>query len=321
MPEFAVITGFLGQTKDRFHVYNEQKTLEERLIDAAAIPGYTGVEVVHPYEANDAEELKRLLTKHELRLAAINVNIKGEPDFMNGSITSPSAEIRSKAVGFIKEAKEFAVAVSAPRVTCCPLADGYEFPFQVDYHTAWRRLCDGFGEAARYVPEMPLFIEYKPKETRGQCYVNRAADTICMLRDIGEPGLGITMDYGHSLYAGENPARALSMLHDSGFAYYIHINDNDKTWDWDYFCGSYTLIEYIEFLFYLKRLGYDDFLTSDTQPTRLDQKRTFELNARITGKIWSLLDRIGVDEIARKISNPDYLDTWRFIEEDILSLK
>ena len=38
-------------------------------------------------------------------------------------------------------------------------------------------------------------------------------------------------------------------------------------------------MEYVEFLYYLKKDGYNDYLTSDTSPTRWDIKGTFEANS------------------------------------------
>jgi len=92
-----------------------------------------GVEIVYPYEVNDPIETREALNKHKLNIAAINVNVKAEPEFRNGGLTSHNKEVRNKAVRFIKDAKDFAGAVGANKVTCCPLGDGYEFAFQNDY--------------------------------------------------------------------------------------------------------------------------------------------------------------------------------------------
>ena len=317
MPKYSIITGFLGQTKDRFHTYNDQQDLDAKLETVTQIPGYTGVEVVYPYETKDPAILKELLAKHKLEVSAINVNVKGEPEFVSGGITSPKREVREKAISFIKEAKDFAAAVGVDRVTCCPLGDGFEFPFQTDYRQGWKYLCDAFGEGAAHRPDVILHIEYKPKETRRKCFIARAADALCLIHETGVKNLGVTIDYGHSIYADEHPAEALSLLHHSGYPYYIHINDNDKSWDWDFFTGSHTLLDYIEFVWYMKQLGYDDYVTSDTHPTRWDMKRMFEINARLTEKIWKLLDRVGMDEVRALVDNEDYPTTWRFIEERI----
>ncbi len=321
MPKFAVITSFLGRTKDRFHEYNEVKTLEEKFALLKAIEGTSGVEVVYPYEVADPPKTRELAARHGIAFAAINANVKAEPEFRNGGLTSPEPAVRAKAVRFIKEAKDFAEAVGADKVTCCPLADGYEFSFQSDYAAAWKRLAETFGEAAAYKPSIPLFIEYKPSETRGTCFLANAARTLLLIRDIGARGLGVTIDFGHATYGGANPAEDLVLLAESGHPYYVHINDNDGKWDWDYFCGTKHLVEYAEFLWYLRHYDYRDFLTSDTSPTRWDVRGTFEANNRITRKIWATLDRMEAEGFRKLLAAGDYLATWKFIEERLFGLR
>jgi len=321
MPDIAIITTFLGQTRDRFHAYNQPATLAQKFDMVAGIDGCDGVEIVYPYEVNDPAETKELLNERGLNVAAVNVNVKGEPEFISGGLSSPDAAVRRKAIGLIKDAKDFAIQLGAPHVTCCPLADGFEFPFQTDYRTSWNHLCDSLAEAGDYrSDEMGLYIEYKPKETRRITYLPRAADVLYMLNRIRVPNMGVTMDYGHSIYAGENPSMTLCLLAESEYDYYVHINDNDKSWDWDYFCGSHTYLEYVEFVYYLKKLNYKKYLTSDTQPTRWDLIRMFEVNSRMTNRIWNLIDEIGTDEFEQVLTQTDYMDTWKFIEDRILKL-
>jgi xylose isomerase len=321
MLKMAIITGFLSKTKDRFHEYNKPLELEQKFKLMAEIDGYDGVEIVYPYEVSDAEMTKLLLTKHGLNVAAINVNVKAEPEFRNGGLTSHDKAVRDKAVAFIKEAKNFAAAVGADKVTCCPLGDGYEFSFQYDYAQTWKYLVETFGEAGSHNPEIPLFVEYKPSETRGHCFIDTAAKALCLLNDIQSKNMGVTLDFGHSMYGNENPAEAFVMLAESPYKCYVHINDNDGKWDWDYFCGTKHFLEYVEFIYYLKKYGYNDYLTSDTSPTRWDIKGTFEANSRLTNKIWQKLNRIGGRSLDRLIAKSNYLETWKYIEENIFGLK
>jgi xylose isomerase len=318
--KIGVITSFLSKTKDRFHEYNEEKTLQQRLEMVCNMEGIDGVEVVYPYEVSDADSLKKLIGQYDLHIAAINVNVKAEPEFRDGGLTSTRAEVRSKAVELIRKAKDFAKQVGADKVTCCPLADGYEFNFQINYSRAWKHLVESLAEAGSHLTEIPLFIEYKPSETRGRCFVSTAAKALCLLNDIAIEKMGITIDFGHSMYANENPAEAVTMVAESGFPYYIHINDNDARWDWDYMVGTKHLLDYVEFLYYLQEYQYDDYLTSDTSPTRWDIKGTFEMNARVTKKLWDLLSRLDKGELNRLIAGGDYLKTWQFIEREIFSL-
>ena len=78
----------------------------------------------------------------------------------------------------------------------------------------------------------------------------------------------------------------------SGFPYYVHINDNNGKWDWDLMAGTCNLWLYMEFLYYLKELGYDGWITSDTSPVRQDPLETFAFNVRITDRIWKWLDEV-----------------------------
>jgi len=321
MLKMGIITGFLSKTKDRFHEYNEPLDLEGKLELMTQIDGYNGVELVYPYEVNDPNVTKALLRKYSLNIAAVNVNVKAEPEFRNGGLTSHNKDVRAKAVRFIKEAKDFAAAAGADKVTCCPLGDGYEFSFQYDYAQTWSYLVKAFSEAGQHKPEIPLFIEYKPSETRGRCFIDSAAKTLCLLNDIQNRNIGVTLDFGHSIYGNEHPAEALALLAESPYKYYIHINDNDGKWDWDYFCGTKHFLEYVEFIYYLKKYGYQDYLTSDTSPTRWDIQGTFEANSRMTNKIWALLDRIDSNALEKLIAQDDYLKTWQFIESNIFSLK
>jgi len=61
MLKLAIITSFLSQTKDRFHLYNEPLDLEGKSALLSTIEGYSGAEIVHPYEVNDVKETKAAL--------------------------------------------------------------------------------------------------------------------------------------------------------------------------------------------------------------------------------------------------------------------
>ena len=317
----AVITGFLGKTNDRFRSYGAERELDEKFALLAGIDMIDGVEVVYPYEVPSAEDLKKLLKKHSLHIAAINANVKSEPDFLLGGLSSEKSEIRKKAVKIICDAKDYAEATGANKVQCCPLGDGYEFSFQQEYLRAWNFMMEGIAEAGSYKPEIPLFIEYKPNEIRGKCYIDSAAKILYMLEKIKNENIGVTLDFGHSMYGKENPAEALSLIAGSGFPYYIHINDNDGTWDWDYMVASKHFLEYIEFIYYLQEFEYNDYLTSDTSPTRMDPKETFEANARWTNKIWKIVKECDRAKLKKLMRAGDYMQVWKFVENQFLLRK
>ncbi|MBE1427056.1 hypothetical protein H4684_003744 [Desulfomicrobium macestii] len=53
----------------------------------------------------------------------------------------------------------------------------------------------------------------------------------------------------------------------------------------DCFCDTKQYLEYVKLLHYLRRYGYNDYLTSDTSPAHGDIRRTFKANARLTNAV------------------------------------
>jgi len=133
--------------------------------------------------------------------------------------------------------------------------------------------------------------------------------------------LGVTLDFGHSMYGGSNPAEELALLHDSKLPYTSIINDNDAKWDWDYFAGSKHILAYAEFLYYLRKFGYDDYLTSDTSPTRFDIKGMFEANNRLTAKLLKVMESMENKGLGALIEAGEYMAIWKFLEENLFGLK
>lgn len=310
----AIITSFLGKLRDRFCEYQEPLSIEQKLEKMTRIPGVTGAEVVHPYEVDTVETMRSHLQRLKLAVSAINVNIKADPVFANGSLCSPEPAIRQKACEMIKAAKDYARALGADKVTCCPLSDGYDYPFHTDYRKAWRRMVEVVSEAAAYLPEITLFMEYKPSETRAHCILDSAAKALLLCDAVGNRNLGVTLDIGHSLYGGETPAEAVSHIAMSGFPYYVHINDNNGKWDWDLMAGTYNFWPYIEFLYYLKELGYDGWITSDSSPVRQDAIETFAFNVRITERIWNWLDQLDRERIGHHLDQHEFMPVLKMLE-------
>jgi xylose isomerase len=319
-PRYAIITSFLGKTRDRFSEYHEDRTIAEKLDLLSKIKGVSGIEIVYPYETPSPEELLLLLKKYNLEVAAINCNIKRESDFLSGSICSTNRATRKKAVDFIKGAKDYACSVKSDKVHCAPLNDGYDYIFQTDYTIAWKHLVEAFLEVSEYKPEIDLVIEYKESEPRAHCFVDSAAKALLLCREIGRTNVGVTIDFGHSLQRGETPAEELCLIAESGFPFYVHINDNNRKWDWDMITATHNFLGYVEFLFWLKQYDYKGFLSSDTAPCRLDISQTFEANIRITSKIWSLLENLNRSDFRKLIASGDYIKVLRKIEEDIYKL-
>jgi xylose isomerase len=315
----AIITGFMGKLKDRFCEYHEAKTPEEKIAAVAQVKGAQGVEIVYPYELEDIEGVKKALKKHGLGVAAVNVNIKGEPEFVKGSSSVNSKELRDKAIRFICESMDAAAELGIDKVTCCPLSDGYDYLFQVDYQQAWKNMVSTFKEAAKHRKDILLFLEYKGSETRVNCYLDTVAKTICMIHDIDEPNMGITIDVGHALLVGETVAESLCLAQSDGIHYYIHINDNNRKWDWDLIPATRNLWDYLEMFFYLKKFNYKGWVTSDMSPVRLDPIEAFERTIATTEKMIDIVNRLDSKKLLSMMREDKTLETLKWLEDHVLA--
>jgi xylose isomerase len=194
------------------------------------------------------------------------------------------------------------------------LSDGHDYAFHIHFGSAWERMVEVVKAAAGYRPEIALHLEYKPWETRSQNLLNSAAKTVLLCEAAGRDGLGVTVDIGHSTFGGETPAQSLMLVAACGYPYYVHTNDNNGRADWDLVAGSCNLWEYAEFLFYLKELGYEGWITSDVAPVRQDPAEIFALNARVTQRIWEWLDEVDREEIRQRLHRHDYMSVRKLME-------
>ena len=310
----AIICPFFGKLRDRFCDYGQELTVREKLERIAQVPGVTGVEIVYPHELTDLAAVKDALQQLHLSVSAINVNVKSDPQFVNGSITSPDADIRAQAVDYLCKAKDAAVELSADRITCCPLSDGYDYPFHIHYTSAWERMVEVVRQAASHRPEIVFHLEYKPFETRVHNLLSSAAKTIQLCQAAGGSNLGVTIDIGHSAFGGEPPADSLMQVVAAGLPFYIHTNDANGKLDWDLISGACNVWEFAEFLFYLKELDYDGWITADVAPFRQDAFEVFALNCRFTEQVWNWLGRMDRDTIRTCLHKHDFLTIRKMME-------
>ena len=313
----SVIIGFLGKTQDRFSEYQTPLTTREKLEHVAKIDGFDGVEMVFPYETGDPVETNKWMKELGLNWAAINVNVKKEAEFVAGSMSRSDEGIRERAVTMHKKAKDYAKAVGAPLVTCCPLSDGYDMLFQVDYQSAWKNLVDTFREAAAYLPEIPLFIEPKYSETRVHCHIDSTAKALLLLKEIGNPNMGITLDMGHSLQSQENPAQMFVTTLESGFDVYVHTNDNDTKADWDLIGAARHFLHYIELMFYAREYKYNKYFTTDASPRIFDRVEFFNRHSEVTKGAWELAGKLDRAKYRELMAKEDWNQLMHLVNKEI----
>ena len=320
MFQYSVILGNVGQCSDRYMTcgYGRPFELPELFERVASIPGVTGIEYIGNWHLSDktVHQIAELQKQYGFRAVAIIPDHFGTPIWSKGAFTAPDAKVRKAAVEETVRMAELAREIGCPMLSLWNGQDGYDYPLQADYTDAARWLADGLGECCARIPDQKISLEYKPKEPRNHCFLPNVWAALTLIAESGAKNMGVTIDVGHSLEAYENVSEAACAAMSRGRLFHFHMNDNWRLWDDDMIAGSVHTIEFIELFYWLRKLGYSGYISTDQYPYRENSRdavaqtvkwmQTFE---KITERIDSqqmqeLLDRndaVASNELLRRL--------------------
>jgi xylose isomerase len=287
----------MGRQADRFHEYQLARDLPQRLEMVKRVQGVDGIEIVYPQDFADPKQTVAMVRDAGLPVSAVNLIVKSEKKWQSGSFTSTDPQLRADAVANMKSAMDLAAELDAWMITCCPLIDGHNYSFQVDYLKQWRWLEEGIAEAARYRSDVRISLEYKLNESRNYVILGDVGRTLYLCERLGLPHVGVTMDVGHALMAKETPAEAMCLAAQAERLFYVHFNDNGREWDWDMLPGSVNLWDLVEMTYYLDRLNWEGWLAYDVLTRDGDPVETMSATIAIVQVAEALLDKLGREEL------------------------
>ena len=314
MNKLAVITAFLGGVKNRYMTYQPERTIGEKLALAAQIERLDGLELCYPADFEDVPLLRQLLDDYGFGVASVNVRSRRTGRWLRGAFTSASAQERAEVIADFARAIDLAADLGSPRISTCPLNDGHDYVFELNYLDAYRYAEETFAAICAHDPQIKVCIEYKWNDPRTRCLFASAGETLSFCQSVGAENLGVTLDLGHALLAGERPAQSVALLARADKLFYVHLNDNDRNWDWDMIPGAFNVWDTVEFFYYLQEVGYaDDWYAYDVMSKEIDTVETFSVATRLTRKLEALASRIDRAQMAEILAarNParalDYL--------------
>jgi xylose isomerase len=310
MNKYSIILGNLGNTCDRFLStgYKSQPPKAEMIRQAAEISGVSGVELVGTWDVTreNVEEIGELLAKYGLVCVSIIPDHFSQRRWGKGAFTSKDPEIRTQAYEETCAAAEIARSLKCPLINLWPGQDGYDYVFQSDYIAERRHTIEAVTKAAKAYPDLKFSLEYKPKEPRTHSTWARAADTLLVAKETKQSNVGVTIDTGHSLFAGENVAEAAVIISDFGRKlFHMHFNDNYRGWDDDMIVGSVHFAEFLELLFWLHEVGYDGWYSMDQYPYREDGQGALRNSVEFLRSLEAMLDETAMQEIRGLIAEGD----------------
>jgi len=278
---------------------------------AGSVTGLTALEVNYPEHFVDTKpaELSSAIKKVGLVNTGIQVRWPAS-QFSDGGFTHTSEKVRTDAVHTAKMAVDVCREMGADHVVLWPAHDGYEYPFQMDYRSAWHHLVECYGEVADHARGMTVSIEFKPAEPRARTLLSTTGSVLALIAETGRDNLAVTLDFAHMLMAHENPAQSVALCLAQGRLKGIQLNDGWGAADDGLVLGSVNLVQTLEALFYLLRDGYAGTYYFDTDPIRENPVRECETNIARTKHLLASAQRL-VDE--GRLPNADALegnDAW-----------
>ena len=166
--------------------------------------GYVDLNYPEHVNGYDADTMKSLLEKYDLKLNGVALRFRGK--FINGELGNSDPQIAGDALQLCKEAVDYCRAVGGKVITIWLGFDGFDYSFQINYKKVWDQLVHAFQEVCDYAPDLLVSIEYKPYEERAYAFIDSMGVTGMMLNDINRDNIGVTLDYCHMLMKHENPA-------------------------------------------------------------------------------------------------------------------
>jgi xylose isomerase len=268
---------------------DETWTTVKLIAEAAKVKGLTALELNYPehFVKNSENEVKDALAKTHLVVKGIQLRWPA-PKFSNGGFSNSDEAIRRAAIDTVKEASAVARSFGTDHVLLWPAHDGYEYPMQMDYVSGWNWFRDALIELADENPDIRYSIEYKPAEPRGRTLLNTTGAVLKMIADVNRDNVGVTLDFGHLLMAGENPAQSAALCLKDGKMFGLQLNDSHGAADDGLLVGSIHLPETLELAYYLIRENYQGTFYFDTDPVRENPVKECEMNIERMGAI---LDR------------------------------
>lgn len=261
-----------GKCSDRYvsDGYKPFLDFDQRIEKIKSLKENCGIELNYPNDLNEENYKERMckLSEAGLKVSVINVELVCETQWKHGSFSSFDSSMRELAILRTKKAMDIAEVCNCNTLNLWLGLDGFDYVFEADYSKGWNYLVEGIRECAKYRPNIRLALEYKINEPNMKCYINSAGKALALCLLTGCSNVGVTLDFGHSLNANENPAESAALLMGEKRLFHVHINDNYGICDDDMPAGTVHWPQFIEFIYWLDKLGYSEWISVDIYPYR-----------------------------------------------------
>lgn len=281
--------------------------VQDRILEAAGLGILDGLELRYPSEVNPetASGMLSILDRTGLALSALAVPISGESIFGLGTFTARDRRVRQTAVRRVKEGMDLCAHLGGDRIIFFLGQDGCDYALQVDFEDAWNWMVECLCEIANYRQDIKVCVEYKPFEPRRHIFYANVGSALYLMDRVKAEHVGVLYDTGHALLAGENLGESVYLLHQAQRLFYVHFNDNYRGFDDDLVVGSVHFLPFVEAVYWLKRVGYQGWLSLDLFPYREDAGIAVKQSIVFLKEIDAIIDAYGMDAMTELVRRGD----------------
>lgn len=228
--------------------------------------GYEGVELLAdaPHWAPvarggvDLVGVRAALAETGLKVSNVNANTAAvlwsapppEPVF-EPALSNHDPAVRRARLDYTRECMDFAQAVGAPVVSVTSGRTEAEHPPEAGmgwFAESLHALCELAAERG-----LRLGIEYEPG-----LLVETAAEVHALIERVDHPALGVNLDVGHAICAGEDPVESMKLL--AGRIWNVHLEDIRGTKHYHLVPGEGD-VDFARVLAGLQAVRYTGFVT------------------------------------------------------------
>jgi xylose isomerase len=297
---YAVRLNSFATRPELFRPGSTQKLTVEDLVErASTVRGLSAVDLNYPDHLVGASGPVIVTRAADLGLALNGFAMRyyGDPAYKAGAFTHPDPAVRRLAIDLTKRGIDALAEAGGSLMTLWLGQDGFDYPFQCDYSEMWDLEVRGIREVAAHNASIDVSIEYKPNEPRAFSLLGDVGTTLLAIKQAGLPNLGVTLDFAHVLYAGEQPAFAAALVARQSRLLGVHLNDGYGGRDDGLMAGSVHTVQTLELLSEARRVGYSGAIYFDTFPdaTGLDPVAECEANIATVEAMLATVDRLERD--------------------------
>ena len=303
----------LNSMKDRSDLWMDEKleTPKDYVKRQGTIRGLTCVDFNYPQHFGSSfwtsvQEMKEVLDVEGL--VAGSVCLRYPSKFARGAMNHPDPELRKEAIQLTKEAAEMAAELGCDEVVIWSAFDGYDYPFQVNYDEKWDQLVAAFQELCDSFPSIKFSLEYKPTDENTRFFtVPTTGAALQLVDEIDRPNMGLTLDVGHMLMAGENPGQSIAMVGRKRKLFGIQLNDGFTRLAAEdgLMFGSVHPSMALEIMYQLYKTEFKGHFYFDTFPQRSDPVKEAEYNIRKVKEFWYAASK-GIEEARLRTVNEQH---------------